>query len=78
MDDLNQILNAFPRTFTLSEVVSRFDWPSQRARQAIVNGQQVDIVRILVDHRGDDNRFATYENARWRQQWLTRPWRQYG
>ena len=75
MEDLQQVLREFPRTFTLPDLITHFDWPLPRARQAIVNGQQQDIVRILIDHKNQDNRYAIYENARWRREWISKPWR---
>ena len=78
MDDLRRVIETFPRTFTTEDLINHFGWPQQRARQCIVNGQQNDIIRVIVDHRGEDNRHAIYENARWRREWLTKPWRRCG
>lgn len=72
--DLEKILATFPRNFTLNQVVGEFEWSTSRARQAIVNGQQTDVVRILQDHRSEGRPEAIYENTKWRKEWLMRAW----
>lgn len=80
MDDLHKILGEFPRSFTLLEVTDRFGWPTRRARQAVVNGQQTDTVRLVTEVRSPTGgtAHAVYENTQWRRNWLIKPWRQCG
>ena len=76
MVDLEKILAAFPRDFTIDDVISEFGWSVSRTRQAIVNGQQTDTVRVIQEVRspkGGTNH-AIYENTRWRKEWLMRAW----
>ena len=78
LDDLQSILRAFPRDFTIEDVVTYFEWPVKRAKQAIVNGQQTDVVRTISDIRCAETggtSYAVYENTQWRKQWITRAWR---
>jgi hypothetical protein len=74
ISDLEKILATFPRNFTLNQVVSEFRWSKSRARQAIVNGQQTDVVRTLQDQRSEGGPEAVYENITWRKEWLMRAW----
>ena len=76
IDDLQKILQAFPRDFTMDDVIGYFGWPKHRARQAIVNGQQTDLVRSIAEVKNSNgsSAYTVYENARWRQQWLKRAW----
>ena len=77
MVDLEKLLQAFPREFTIDQVVGRFGWSVTRTRQAIVNGQQTDTVRVIQEVRspkGGTNH-AIYENTQWRKEWLKRAWR---
>lgn len=76
LDDLEKILHAFPMNFTIEDVTAYFQWPVSRARQAIVNGQQTDILRVIQETRQPNGTsgYAIYENTRWRKQWLTRAW----
>ena len=73
LQDVHAIREAFPRGFTHQEVMDRFDWPQNKARQAIVMGVSQDYFRIL---GAEDQRtqWVTYENAQWRRNWLTTPW----
>ena len=77
LEDINRILAAFPRRFTIKEVEEYFQWPSKRVKQAIIMGQSNDAVTVLFqpkDELGVSGE-ATYENLRWRKEWLTRAWR---
>ena len=76
LDDLQSILRQFPRDFTIEDVTAYFDWPTNRARQAIIAGQQTDILRLVEDHRGGQaiSGYAVYENTQWRKEWITRAW----
>ena len=76
MDDLCRVLDKFPRTFTIAMAAEQLDWPMQRARQAIVNGQQADVIMALKEVRGPDGMptHTVYENRQWRKQWLTNDW----
>ena len=76
IDDLQSILRAFPRDFTIEDVTAYFEWPTSRARQAIIAGQQTDSIRLLEDHRSGQSSsgYAVYENTRWRKEWITRAW----
>ena len=82
--DLEQILTAFPRQFTAKELENYFEWPVGRVRQAIIYGQQTDLVRLIVEPKSmgnNDNRtvdLAIYENVRWRREWMTRAWGSHG
>ena len=77
LDDINKILVAFPRRFTIKEVEERFGWPTSRARQAIVMGQQVDAIVVLFQPKNEIgvSGHAVYENLTWRKEWVTRAWR---
>lgn len=83
-EDLEQILVAFSRQFTTKELEDYFEWPIGRIRQAIIYGQQSDLVRCVVDpknHGSNDNRIvdlAIYENIKWRKEWMTRAWGSHG
>jgi len=76
-EDLKKILAAFPRDFTIKQVSEYFEWPARRVRQALVMGQQTDLVTVLVQPRNEAGMpgEAVYENLTWRKQWLTRAWR---
>jgi hypothetical protein len=77
LQDINKILAAFPRRFTIKDVEARFEWPTSRARQAIVMGQQNDVIVVLFQPKNEIgvSGHAVYENLTWRKQWLTRAWR---
>jgi len=77
LEDINKILAAFPRRFTIKEVEERFDWSTSRAKQAIVMGQQNDAIVVLFQPKNELNvsGHAVYENLTWRKQWVTRAWR---
>ena len=77
LDDINKILAAFPRRFTIKEVEEYFQWPSKRVKQAIVMGQSNDAVTVLFHPKNElgVSGEATYENLTWRKEWLTRAWR---
>jgi hypothetical protein len=76
LEDLELILNAFPRTFTVEDVVNQFGWTKGRARQAIVNGQQNDSLRTNTERVTNHgiSQLAIYENNRWRAEWIKRAW----
>ena len=80
IDDLQKILQQFPRDFTVQDVASYFDWSTKRTKQAIVNGQQTDSVRLVTEVRSKEGRtaYAIYENTQWRKEWLTRAWGSHG
>ena len=76
-EDINRILAAFPRRFTIKQVEEYFQWPTKRVKQAIVMGQSNDAVTVLFQAQ---NKLgvpgeATYENVTWRREWLTKAWR---
>ena len=75
--DINKILAAFPRRFTIKEVEEYFEWPTKRVKQAIVMGQQNDAIVVLFQPKNElgVSGYAVYENLTWRKQWLTRAWR---
>ena len=77
LEDINTILAAFPRRFTVKDVEERFDWSTSRARQAIVMGQQNDAIVVLFQPKNETgvSGHAIYENLTWRKQWVTRAWR---
>ena len=77
LEDINKILVAFPRRFTIKEVEQYFQWPSKRVKQAIVMGQSNDAVTVLFQPKNElgVSGEATYENLTWRKEWLTRAWR---
>ena len=77
LEDINKILVAFPRRFTIKEVEEYFQWPSKRVKQAIVMGQSNDAVTVLFQPKNElgVSGEATYENLTWRKEWLTRAWR---
>ena len=77
LQDINRILEAFPRRFTIKEVENYFEWPTKRAKQAIVMGQQFDATVVLFQPKNAIcvSGHAVYENLTWRKQWLTRAWR---
>ena len=77
LDDINRILVAFPRRFTIKEVEEYFQWPNKRVKQAIVMGQSNDAVTVLFQPKNElgVSGEATYENLTWRKEWLTRAWR---
>ena len=79
LDDINKILAAFPRRFTIKEVERYFEWPTKRVKQAIVMGQQTDAITVLFQPKNElgVSGEATYENLTWRKEWLTRAWRSY-
>lgn len=76
LEDLELILNTFPRTFTVQDVVNQFGWTKGRARQAIVNGQQNDSLRTNTERVTNHgiSQLAIYENNRWRAEWIKRAW----
>ena len=76
-DDVQQILKKFPRSFTTQDVANHFGWSSQRVRQAMVAGQQTDLIRMLFDaHPSSTGRVhAIYEHGAWRKKWITKAWR---
>jgi hypothetical protein len=76
LEDLELILNTFPRTFTVQDVVNQFGWTNGRARQAIVNGQQNDSLRTNTERVTNHgiSQLAIYENNRWRAEWIKRAW----
>lgn len=76
MDDLQRVLANFPKTFTAEMIVDQFEWSARRARQAIVNGQQADVVMATKEVRGESGAtsYIVYENRQWRKQWVTRCW----
>ena len=76
-EDVQKILEEFPRSFTIKDVKDRFGWTSTRARQAMVCGQQADLIRMLYDaHPSTTGRtYAIYEHGSWRKEWITRTWR---
>jgi hypothetical protein len=77
LQDINRILEAFPRRFTIKEVENYFEWPTKRVKQAIVMGQQFDAIVVLFQPKNEIgvSGHAVYENLTWRKQWLTRAWR---
>lgn len=77
LQDLEAILRVFPRDFTIEDVTAYFEWPINRARQAIIAGQQTDVLRLIEDHKLGKSLsgYAVYENTRWRKQWMTKAWR---
>ena len=77
LEDINKILAAFPRRFTIKEVEGYFEWPTKRVKQAIVMGQSNDAVTVLFQPKNElgVSGEATYENLTWRKEWLTRAWR---
>jgi hypothetical protein len=77
LDDVNKILAAFPRRFTIKEVERYFEWPAKRVKQAIIMGQQTDAITVLFQAKNEIgvSGEATYENVTWRKEWLTRAWR---
>ena len=77
LDDINKILAAFPRRFTIKEVEEYFQWSTKRVKQAIVMGQSNDAVTVLFQPKNElgVSGQATYENLTWRKEWLTRAWR---
>ena len=76
-DDVQEILKRFPRSFTTQDVANHFGWSTQRVRQAMVAGQQTDLIRMLYDaHPSSQGRVhAIYEHGAWRKQWITKTWR---
>ena len=82
--DIEMILTAFPRQFTAKQLEEYFNWPTNRVRQAIIYGQQSDVIRLVVEpksHGSNDNRkvdLSIYENIRWRKEWMTKAWRDHG
>ena len=77
LEDINKILAAFPRRFTVKDVEERFDWSTSRARQAIVMGQQNDAIVVLFQPKNElgVSGCAVYENLTWRKEWVTKAWR---
>lgn len=76
LHDLQRIIEVFPRDFTIEDVVAYFKWPISRARQAIIAGQQTDLLRVVEETRTPTggSGYAVYENIRWRKEWITRAW----
>lgn len=74
MADLEKVLKRFPRDFTVDEIIGEFGWSVTRARQAIVNGQQTDTVRVIAERQTDGRSHAIFENTQWRKEWLMRAW----
>ena len=77
LEDINKILAAFPRRFTIKDIEERFEWTTSRARQAIVMGQQNEAIVVLFQPKNQlgVSGHAVYENLTWRKQWVTRAWR---
>ena len=67
LHDLQRIIEVFPRDFK---------WPMSRARQAIIAGQQTDLLRVVEETRTPTggSGYAVYENIKWRKEWITRAW----
>lgn len=76
-NDVQKILRQFPRSFTTEDIANHFGWERQRVRQALVTGQQMDLIRMLYDaHPSTTGRtYAIYEHGSWRKEWITRTWR---
>jgi hypothetical protein len=75
LSDLETILDTFPRTFTIKQIEERCGMSRQRVRQAIVWGNQTDMIRIVSERCAGDENVVIYENIRWRAEWVKRAWR---
>jgi hypothetical protein len=76
LSDLETILETFPRTFTVKQIEEQCGMTRQRVLQAIVWGNQTDMIRIVSERGIGDSAAVTYENCRWRREWISKPWRQ--